>query len=88
MATCGSDGTFAFWDKDSKSRVKAFERIPVRGPITCGKFSADGSMFAYAQSYDWHKGANEELEASIADCVRIHWTFLGHAGSDECLPKR
>lgn len=55
FATAGSDGTFVYWDKDSKSRLKAFSRIPTRGAITCGRFSADGSMFAYAQSYDWAK---------------------------------
>jgi mRNA export factor len=55
FATSGSDGTFVFWDKDTKSRVKAFSRIPARSSITCGRFSADGAMFAYAQSYDWAK---------------------------------
>jgi mRNA export factor len=55
FATSGSVGTFVFWDKDTKSRVKAFSRIPARSSITCGRFSADGAMFAYAQSYDWAK---------------------------------
>lgn len=87
FATAGSDGTFVFWDKDAKSRLKNFPRIPSRGPITSAQFSADGSMFAYAQSYDYAKGHNEALENQTRDCVRIHWTFLGQPGSDECIRK-
>jgi len=54
FATSGSDGSFNFWDKDSKQRLKPFSRS--NAPITCGNFNADGSIFAYAVSYDWSKG--------------------------------
>lgn len=29
FATCGSDGTFHFWDKDSKQRLKGFKQLRV-----------------------------------------------------------
>lgn len=54
FSTAGSDGSFHFWDKDARSRLKSFDPAP--GPITATSFSHTGSMFAYAVSYDWHKG--------------------------------
>jgi mRNA export factor len=67
----GSDGIIHFWDKDSRTRLKskslclpftlsgshisvAFERAP--GPISATTFNRNGSIFAYAISYDWSKG--------------------------------
>ena len=49
----GSDGTFNFWDKDSKQRLKPFTRLTQ--PIPCCCFNMDGKIFAYASSYDWSK---------------------------------
>ncbi|RGB44146.1 WD40-repeat-containing domain protein [Rhizophagus diaphanus] len=54
FSTAGSDGTFNFWDKDSKQRLKGFSSIG--GPITSTTFNSNGSIFAYALSYDWSKG--------------------------------
>ncbi|KAG5642722.1 hypothetical protein DXG03_002298 [Asterophora parasitica] len=72
FSTCGSDGTIHFWDKDARTRLKstlprnsqiritpltivpAFESAP--GPITSTAFNRNGSIFAYAVSYDWSKG--------------------------------
>uniref|UniRef100_A0A6V2XQ38 Uncharacterized protein n=1 Tax=Emiliania huxleyi TaxID=2903 RepID=A0A6V2XQ38_EMIHU len=55
FATTGSDGTFNFWDKDSRQRLKAFTKGSL--PIPVGRFSRDGAIFAYAASYDWSKGS-------------------------------
>eukprot|EP00899_Mesostigma_viride_P024479 jgi/Mesvir1/5215/Mv15345-RA.1 len=55
FATTGSDGAYNFWDKDSKQRLKAFNRCNAPIPASC--FNHDGSIFAYAVSYDWSKGA-------------------------------
>jgi mRNA export factor len=55
FATSGSDGAYHFWDKDSKQRLKAMQRCTQ--PIPCSTFNNDGSIFAYAVSYDWSKGA-------------------------------
>ncbi|TFK45800.1 WD40 repeat-like protein [Heliocybe sulcata] len=54
FSTCGSDGTINFWDKDARTRLKTFESSP--GPITATTFNRNGSIFAYAVSYDWSKG--------------------------------
>jgi len=55
FATTGSDGTFNFWDKDSRQRLKAFGKANL--PIPVGRFNRDGTIFAYAVSYDWSKGS-------------------------------
>ncbi|KAI8888432.1 WD40 repeat-like protein [Backusella circina FSU 941] len=54
FSTCGSDGTFSFWDKDSRQRLKAFPKN--NGQVSSTRFNKDGSIFAYAVSYDWSKG--------------------------------
>lgn len=57
FATAGSDGKFAFWDKDRKDRAgtRRFERL--NGPVCDIDFSADGRTYAYAVGYDWNQGA-------------------------------
>jgi mRNA export factor len=54
FSTAGSDGTFHFWDKDAHNRLKGYPSAG--GPISATGFNKDGSIFAYAVSYDWHKG--------------------------------
>ena len=41
FATCGRDGVFNFWDKDSKQRLKQMAKC--NAPIPCGDFNRDGS---------------------------------------------
>ncbi|PWO00328.1 WD40 repeat-like protein [Tilletiopsis washingtonensis] len=54
FSTVGSDGSINFWDKDSKTRLKTFDSKG--SPIAASAFNRTGSIFAYAVSYDWHKG--------------------------------
>lgn len=54
FATAGADGVYTFWDKDSKQRLKMFNKNDA--PITCSAFNANGSIYAYAVGYDWSKG--------------------------------
>ncbi|KAK0523888.1 RNA export factor gle2 [Tilletia horrida] len=54
FSTAGSDGTINFWDKDSKTRLKNFDAKG--GSIPASAFNRNGAIFAYAVSYDWHKG--------------------------------
>lgn len=54
FSTAGSDGTFHFWDKDAKHRLKGFPSVG--GTISATGFSRNGNIFAYAVSYDWSKG--------------------------------
>ncbi|EDR03971.1 uncharacterized protein LACBIDRAFT_330872 [Laccaria bicolor S238N-H82] len=54
VSTCGSDGTVHFWDTDARTRLKSFD---IAGnSISTTAFNRDGSIFAYAVSYDWSKG--------------------------------
>ncbi|CAD7089363.1 unnamed protein product [Hermetia illucens] len=54
LATVGSDGTFSFWDKDARTKLKSSETMDQ--PITKCCFNATGQIFAYAVGYDWSKG--------------------------------
>ena len=55
FATCGGDGVYNLWDYGSKSRLSPSQAMP--GPLTCVSFSTQGDMLAYAQGFDWQKGA-------------------------------
>ncbi|CAG8619893.1 14008_t:CDS:2 [Gigaspora margarita] len=48
------DGTFNFWDKDSRQRLKGFN--PVGTSIPAATFNRNGTIYTYAVSYDWSKG--------------------------------
>jgi len=74
FATCGSDGKFVFWDKDRRERLKHFQNIqPHQGlPITSCGFNPSGTLFAYAHSYDWHKGQQHYVQGQ--DQIFIHPT--------------
>ena len=54
FSTAGGDGTFHFWDKDSKHRLKGFPNVGATISTTC--LNRTGDIFAYAVSYDWSKG--------------------------------
>lgn len=70
FATAGSDGSFNFWDKDSKQRLKAMSRC--NQPIPCSTFNNDGSIFAYAVCYDWSKGAENHNPATAKNYIFLH----------------
>ena len=60
-----------FWDKDSKQRLKAMAKCAA--PIPACAFNMDGSMLAYAVSYDWSKGA-EAHAPGAANRLYLHAT--------------
>ncbi|KAJ0412314.1 hypothetical protein ATCC90586_009504 [Pythium insidiosum] len=70
FATTGGDGTFCFWDKDARQKLKAFSKA--NQAITVGKFNARGDIFAYALSYDWSKGAEHYNPAQQPSVIRLH----------------
>eukprot|EP00210_Caulerpa_lentillifera_P007407 g7078.t1 len=70
FVTCGSDGTFHIWDKESKRRLKAMERC--NDSISCASFNADGSYFAYAVSYDWRFGVEYYNPDTMKSRILIH----------------
>lgn len=55
LATVGSDGRYNYWDKDIRTKLKTSECINNQS-ITCCAIDSRGQLFAYASSYDWHKG--------------------------------
>ncbi|KAG0257570.1 hypothetical protein BG011_003888 [Mortierella polycephala] len=54
FTTAGADGSFAFWDKDSRQKLKSFPKVG--DPISTTCYNRNGTIFAYAVSYDWSKG--------------------------------
>ncbi|CAG8508209.1 10240_t:CDS:2 [Paraglomus occultum] len=54
FSTAGSDGTVNFWDKDSQRQLQGFPTVGC--PISASTFNRDGTIFAYAASYDWSAG--------------------------------
>ncbi|KAK2403939.1 Transducin/WD40 repeat superfamily protein [Trifolium repens] len=72
FASAGSDGSFHFWDKDSKQRLKAMERC--NQPIPCAAFNNDGSIYAYAVCYDWSKGAENHNPTTAKNYIYLHLT--------------
>ncbi|KAI1402493.1 WD40 repeat-like protein [Hypoxylon fuscum] len=79
FSTAGSDGTFHFWDKDAKHRLKGYPNVG--GSITATTFNSSGSIFAYAVGYDWSKGymANSQ---NYPNKVMLH-----PVQGDECKPR-
>lgn len=69
FSTAGGDGTFVFWDKENRQRLKQFNSCNY--PVTAGKFNAMGDIFAYAVSYDWSKG-HEGNHPTHAKSILLH----------------
>jgi len=55
FATCSSDGSFNFWDKDNRTKVKGWGACSM--PVTCCAFNKASNCFAWALGYDWYQGA-------------------------------
>jgi mRNA export factor len=69
LATAGSDGTYAFWDKEKRHRCHNSQRMPQ--PITATAFNERGTIFAYAVGYDWAKGAANQ-DKSTPPTILLH----------------
>ncbi|CDH51264.1 poly rna export protein [Lichtheimia corymbifera JMRC:FSU:9682] len=79
FSTAGSDGTVSFWDKDSKQRLKPFSNV--NGTIPCTTFNRNGTIFAYAISYDWSKGYKFSLPTNT------NKIFLHAVRDDDVKPR-
>ncbi|KAF4339776.1 poly(A)+ RNA export [Fusarium beomiforme] len=79
FSTAGSDGTFHFWDKDAKHRLKGYPNVG--GSITATTFNKNGSIFAYAVGYDWAKGYQHNTQ-NYPIKVMLH-----PVNADECKPR-
>ena len=69
FVTAGADGNYNFWDKDSKQRLKAMQKVSC--PISCGDFNRDGTIYAYAASYEWSKGGDNPM-ANQPNNIYLH----------------
>ena len=54
FATAGGDGSFHFWDKNHRHRLRGFPSLQASIPVV--NFNRNGTVFAFALSYDWHQG--------------------------------
>ncbi|KAI9815010.1 MAG: RNA export factor gle2 [Pycnora praestabilis] len=79
FSTAGSDGTFHFWDKDAKHRLKGYPEVG--GTISATTFNRNGNIFAYAVSYDWSKGYGANTPQT-PNKVMLH-----PVTADECKPR-
>ncbi|KAJ5490553.1 hypothetical protein N7453_011378 [Penicillium expansum] len=79
FSTAGADGTFHFWDKDAKHRLKGYPAVG--GPITTTAFNRTGNIFAYSVSYDWSKGYSANTQQTT-NKVMLH-----PIGPDETKPR-
>mmetsp|Transcript_9214 Transcript_9214/g.9180 ORF Transcript_9214/g.9180 Transcript_9214/m.9180 type:complete len:161 (-) Transcript_9214:31-513(-) len=77
FATGGSDNSFIYWDKIAKQRLKSYTNLAA--PVTAMDFKIDGSLFAYAVGYDWHKGIDGAGSAPSKICYR--------PCGEDCRPK-
>lgn len=72
FATRSSDGSFQFWAKDRKCRLKEYSKVG--GPITATAFIGNRALFAYSVTYDWSMryafNGPEKVEG-----VRVHGVF-------------
>ncbi|SCU97908.1 LADA_0H09230g1_1 [Lachancea dasiensis] len=71
FATAGGDGTFHFWDKNQRHRLKGFPSL--QASIPACNFNRSGSVFAYALSYDWHQG-HAGNRPDYPNVIRLHPT--------------
>lgn len=52
--------------------LQAMARCPQPIPASC--FNSDGTIFAYAVSYDWSKGAENHNPATATNHIYLHPT--------------
>lgn len=71
FATAGGDGSFHFWDKNQRHRLKGFPSMKASIPVC--NFNRNGSVFAYALSYDWSQG-HMGNRPDYPNVIRLHAT--------------
>ncbi|EDO18047.1 hypothetical protein Kpol_1045p33 [Vanderwaltozyma polyspora DSM 70294] len=71
FVSAGSDGSFHFWDKNQRHRLKGYPAQ--NGSIPICNFNRQGSLLAYAISYDWSRGYTGNRQ-DYPNVIRIHPT--------------
>ncbi|CCD22314.1 RNA export factor GLE2 NDAI_0A01560 [Naumovozyma dairenensis CBS 421] len=80
FVTAGGDGSFHFWDKNHRHRLRGFPSLQASIPVV--SFNRSGSVMAYALSYDWHQGYMGN-RPDYPNVIRLHPTT-----DDEVKEKR
>ena len=74
LATVGSDGTFSYWNKDTRTKMTISKQMAQ--PITSCCFNHDGKIFAYSVGYEWSKGHKfndpPEEESHLSSSLHIN----------------
>ena len=87
LATVGSDGTFSFWDKDARTKLKSSECLDQS--ITKCAFNANGQIFAYAIGYDWSKVCVHRLNQQVLMLILLLISSCFHfRDMNSTMPKR
>lgn len=84
LVTVGSDGTFSFWDKDARTKLKSSEQLDQS--ITKCAFSAGGQIFAYAVGYDWSKVRNWKVHQQVINLNFFSGPWVLQPTEEELYP--
>lgn len=80
FSTAGSDGTFHFWDRHKKHRLSHYQAVG--GSITATGYNHNGTLWAYAISYDWSKGYASN-NPQYSNKIMLH-----HVLEEDCRQKK
>lgn len=71
FVTAGGDGSFHFWDKNQRHRLRGYPSLQASIPVC--NFNRQGTVLAYALSYDWHQG-HMGNRPDYPNVIRLHPT--------------
>ncbi|AQZ10852.1 GLE2 (YER107C) [Zygosaccharomyces parabailii] len=71
FVTAGGDGSFHFWDKNQRHRLRGFPSLQASIPVC--NFNRQGTVLAYALSYDWGQGYMGN-RPDYPNVIRLHPT--------------
>ena len=74
FSSAGSDGAYAFWDRDKRTRTRDAKVPPQGQAISTTAFNPVGDLFAYSKSYDWSKGVEGYDLGKEPTKLYVHWT--------------
>ena len=80
FATAGSDGTVVFWNKAKKLKLKEYTQFLEKHTISAMQFNKDGSLCAYAASYDYYRGSEGVAHAPPTQLFVHAMTQVGRGG--------
>ena len=82
LATAGADGSVSFWSPAGEGQTKAPEHkktLRLNGPVPCLAYNPQGTMLAYAVSYDWSQGFTGLQGSTVGHRILIHQIQSGAA---------